>query len=163
MRSPRCSVIALAVLMAACQTQSAPPEEVTAEADHEAIRTLETEIYAAENAGNLDAFMSFVDEDPVWLPPNESAITDRQAIREWIRPYLEDYDILEEATGQEVRVLGDWGYIRAHWTFAMIPKAGGETITDEGKSIWIVRRQDDGTWRISRAIWNSDNPVPQAE
>jgi hypothetical protein len=48
--------------------------------------------------------MNFIDDDPVWLPPNEPAST------------------------------------------------------DDGKSIWIVRRQQDGTWRLSRSIWNSDIP-----
>ena len=50
--------------------------------------------------------MNFIDDDPVWLPPNEPAIT------------------------------------------------------DDGKSVWIVRRQKDGARRLSRAIWNSD--IPQA-
>jgi len=160
MWNPRFSVIALAALMAACQTRSAPPEAVTSEADREAILELERGIQAAEAAGDLDAFLSFVDENPVWLPPNETAITSKQSIREWMKPYLENYDLVEESTNQEINVLGEWGYIMAHWTFAMTPKAGGETVSDQGKSIWIVRRQQDGRWLISRAIWNSDMPPP---
>jgi len=62
--------------------------------------------FAAESAGDLDNWMNFIDDDPVWLPPNEPAIT------------------------------------------------------DDGKSVWIVRRQKDGARRLSRAIWNSD--IPQA-
>jgi ketosteroid isomerase-like protein len=32
--------------------------------------------FAAEAAGDLDAWMNFIDDDPVWLPPNEPAVTD---------------------------------------------------------------------------------------
>ena len=132
--------------------------EANIETDRQAILDLERGLFAAEAAGDLDAWMNFIDDDPVWLPPNKPAMTDRRAIREWAAPYFELYDLSEETTGQEIRVAGDWGYIMANWTFTVTPKEGGKTITDDGKSIWIVRRQQDGTWRPSRAIWNSDIP-----
>ncbi|MCK5489324.1 MAG: hypothetical protein KAI98_05025, partial [Gemmatimonadetes bacterium] len=90
---------------AACQPE--PPHmsaEANIEADRQAILDLERGLFAAEAAGDLDAWMNFIDDDPVWLPPNQPAIM------------------------------------------------------DDGKSIWIVKRQQDGTWRPSRAIWNSDIP-----
>jgi ketosteroid isomerase-like protein len=37
--------------------------------------------------------------------------------------------------------------------------AGGEPIEDEGKSVFIVRRQSDGDWKIARLIATSDRPT----
>lgn len=43
------------------------------------------------------------------------------------------------------------------------PKVGGEPIEDEGKSVFIVRRQTDGSWKIARLIANSDRSPASAE
>ena len=43
------------------------------------------------------------------------------------------------------------------------PKADGEPIEDDGKAVFIVRRQIDGSWRIARLIANSDQPLPGSE
>jgi hypothetical protein len=39
-------------------------------------------------------------------------------------------------------------------------KSGGEAVIDTGNSIWILRRQPDGSWKIARGIYNSDIPIP---
>jgi ketosteroid isomerase-like protein len=36
------------------------------------------------------------------------------------------------------------------------PKAGGESLEEEGKSLFIVKRGHGGEWRIARLIDNSD-------
>ncbi len=41
-----------------------------------------------------------------------------------------------------------------------MPKRGGRPVHDEGKGIWIWRRQAEGAWKVTRAIWNSDLPRP---
>ncbi len=163
-------LLAVAVALSACapapQDQAAPGEAGVSvtdrDADIQAILDLEQAVFEAERAGNLDAWLGFIDADPVWMPPNEPVMTDLDAIRQWITPFFEQYDLSEETTDREVEVAGDWGYIRAHWTWAVVPKDGGEGMTDSGKSIWVVRRQPDGSWKLARAIWNSDNPTPPA-
>jgi ketosteroid isomerase-like protein len=41
--------------------------------------------------------------------------------------------------------------------------AGGEPIADQGKSLFILRRQADGSWKIARLIANSDQPRPGSQ
>jgi hypothetical protein len=43
------------------------------------------------------------------------------------------------------------------------PKAGGDQIKGEGKSVFIVKRQDDNSWKIARLIDNSDHNQSAAE
>jgi len=40
---------------------------------------------------------------------------------------------------------------------------GGKEVKDTGNSIWIMQRQPNGSWKIARAIWNSDVPLPREE
>jgi ketosteroid isomerase-like protein len=53
-------------------------------------------------------------------------------------------------------VSGDLGYLWISYTLTATPKADGKLIEDEGKSVFIVRRQYDGLWKIVRLIDNSD-------
>jgi len=56
----------------------------------------------------------------------------------------------------EIEVSGDLGYFWSSYTLTVTPKAGGDQINNEGKSIFIIRRQDDNSWKIARLIDNSD-------
>ena len=48
-----------------------------------------------------------------------------------------------EMQNDEVRVSGDWGYARG-------------TYSGNDKYLMVVRRGDDGEWRIAREIWNNN-------
>jgi ketosteroid isomerase-like protein len=61
---------------------------------------------------------------------------------------------------QEIQIGGDWAIDRFTWSTDTTPVGGGTSSNDKGKCIWIWRRQRDGSWKVARAIWNSDNPVP---
>jgi uncharacterized protein (TIGR02246 family) len=149
-----------AFLIASCAPAADPlPLDESTESDVTAILELERAVFEAENAGDLEEWLSFVDDDPVWMIPNQPSLTSKEAIREWAAPYFEQYDLHEETTDREVKVCGDWGYLRAHWNWTLTPKGGGDSITDTGNSIWIVRRQPDDSWKMSQVIWNSDNPL----
>ena len=57
---------------------------------------------------------------------------------------------------REVDASGDWGYFWSTYSLRSTPKAGGNPTTTKGKSVFIVKRQRDGSWKIARLIDNSD-------
>ena len=57
---------------------------------------------------------------------------------------------------EELEVVGDVAIDQHKWVLNSMPKRGGRPIHDEGKGVWIWRRQMDGSWKVARAIWNSD-------
>jgi uncharacterized protein (TIGR02246 family) len=136
---------------------TAPPHTDT---DTRAILQIVQEMLTAQEAEDVEAWLEFVDEDAVWLPPNEAPITGKAAIRDWVIGFYDLYSVAEEMTSAEVHVTGDWAYIMANWAWTITPKAGGEGLTDTGKSIWILSRQVDESWKITRAIWNGDEAPP---
>ncbi len=144
---------ALALTAAACAPQ------VDVEADEAAIRNLETEVVAAENAGDLDALMAGIAGNAIWLPPNEPALTGKVAIREWMQNSFDQFDLEITTATAEVEVAGDWAFARGTYEFTVTPKAGGGGQQETGKYIWILQRQADGSWKFARAIWNSDGPA----
>jgi uncharacterized protein (TIGR02246 family) len=130
------------------------------EADVQAILDFEQALYDAQIAGDFEAWMASFADDVVLFPPNASPLTGISAIRRFNAPIFEEFDLHESSDEREVAVAGDWAYIRAHWTWVQSPKDGSEPIEDSGNSIWVLRRQLDGSWKIARAIWNSDRPAP---
>ena len=68
---------------------------------------------------------------------------------------------LEETwSSEEIVVAADWAFTRGTYSSTFTPRAGGEPVQENGKSLWILERQADGSWKYARAIWNSDNPPP---
>jgi uncharacterized protein (TIGR02246 family) len=57
---------------------------------------------------------------------------------------------------EELDVLGDVAIDRHRWVLDSMPKRGGKPVHDEGKAVWIWRRQTNGNWTVARSIWNSD-------
>ena len=54
--------------------------------------------------------------------------------------------------------MGDVAVDRHRWVLDSLTKRDGRPVHDEGKGLWIWRRQVDGGWKIVRSIWNSDLP-----
>ena len=123
-----------------------------------AILALEQDVFDAQNAGDFEGWLSFFTDDVLIMPPNEPVLRGKAAVRAHNLPLFQEFDLHEETDEREVEVAGNWGYIRAHWKWTLTPKNGDEAITDIGSSIWIVRRQAGGNWKISRGIYNSDVP-----
>ena len=164
----RLLVILAATLLFGCTPPAQQPEQgsedsASYKADVQAILDLEQTVFDAQIAGDFDAWISSFTEDAIVMPPNEPALMNKQAIGQWNAPIFEQFDLHEESDYREVEVAGDWGYIRAHWIWTLTPKDGGKSVQDTGYSIWIVRRQPDGSWKIARGIYVYENPIPAKE
>ena len=151
--------IVLAFVACAPAAEEAVVEEPdTTEADIEAVRAQSERLNAAFASGDLDAFMALMAEDAVLMPPNEPSITGRVAVRSLLGGFFDEFIItLDSLVLEEIVVAGDWAFVRDSYATTLTPKVGGGAVQANGKNIWIWNRQADGSWRIARNIWNSDN------
>jgi ketosteroid isomerase-like protein len=60
---------------------------------------------------------------------------------------------------EEIKETTDWGYATGTYTFEMTPKKGGAPIKGFGKFLTILEKQKDGSWKISRDIFNYNAPL----
>jgi ketosteroid isomerase-like protein len=58
----------------------------------------------------------------------------------------------------EIEVSRDWAIDRWSSTMILTPIDSGASIQNTHKGLWIWHRELDGSWKISRSIWNSDDP-----
>ncbi|UCF38692.1 MAG: DUF4440 domain-containing protein [Acidobacteriota bacterium] len=116
------------------------------------------EAYAAEDWEALGALFS---ADAIVMPPGAPSVVGRQAILDAESSSVAGIDILTaELTSDEVVVMGDLAYRRGSFTITLkLPD--GTSSTDIGKFIEIWERQTDGSWLLSRDIYNSDAPPPE--
>ena len=120
-------------------------------------KTLEEEVAAwtkAYNQGDAAGCTAMYAEDAMMLPPNQPMVRGKQAIKEFNQRMLDQVGgtISNRIIGFSVE--GDLAY-----------QVGTYAITDtktpdQGKFVNIFRPQQDGSWKISVAIYNNDKPLP---
>ena len=59
---------------------------------------------------------------------------------------------------EETTLAGDWAFVRGICTATWTPKAGGQPIFTDGKFLTILRKQNDGSWKIHRDCFNDNVP-----
>ena len=123
--------------------------------DTEAIRQLAADWRSGWLAGDADALLSLYSDEPVLMPQGQPAVSGKDAIRALYEAVLNEVAIRSEGTLMEVEASGDWGYFWSTYKLTATPKAGGAPIESEGKSLFIVKRQASGAWKIARLIDNS--------
>ncbi len=94
------------------------------------------------------------------MPPNAPPLIGKEAIRAAYQSTLDQFTGEITLSLEEVEFGGDWAFVRGTSPVTLTPKAGGELIQDEGKYLSIRKKQPDGSWKIFRTIWNSNNPLP---
>ena len=170
----RGTAIALAILLilgaARSQTQrrTRPADAAQAQSraaeDQAGIRQLQEKDIAASTSFDIEALLSLWTDDGVLLAPHQAPITGRDALRSFYEQQRDAFGNTEvlayEEQWQEVRVVGDhayqWGQIRER-TRTGQGKAESEAVVN---AMRILKREEDGHWYVSRAIYNDARPEP---
>lgn len=110
------------------------------------------------NKDNAETFVRFTySEDAIIFPPNVKSIVGHEALFGFYQDYPPMSDFNQEI--EEIEVFGDYAYLLLKWSFP-ITQTGVNPSIDSGKIFCIMRKQNDGNWKIWREIWNSDISVP---
>jgi ketosteroid isomerase-like protein len=127
--------------------------------DHELIVRLREEFVTAFNREDISALSNLLEDDSVGMPPNRAALQGLAETRAFWREGFAAAKSRVEFTSARVEIAGDFAIDEQRWSMDSTPFNGGVPVHDEGKGIWLLRRQQDGNWKIARAIWNSDLPL----
>lgn len=105
-------------------------------------------------AGDPDGWLTLWDKEGIQLPPG-TPMRGYEVIAEEERWNPGDFTAME-INPREIVILGDYGYAMGNYWFDF-PAGEGEQGHFEGKFMTILHRQDDGSWRIFRDIFNADS------
>jgi uncharacterized protein (TIGR02246 family) len=101
----------------------------------------------ASNRGDAAALASLYAEDAMLLPPDHEPIRGREAIGAFWR---QGTDTGLEVTNLAVEVDGNLGYLVGRYHLP----ATDEEPADSGKYVMCLKRQRDGSWKLTADIWN---------
>ncbi len=137
--------------------------KVDVEADIAAIEEVLNQYAVSANAGDFELWLSLHADDVVKMPPDAPAIFGIEELRANFKPAFDNFDTSCVIYPEEAHVDGDLGYARGTYSISITPKAGGETISlmPDGKYLTILKRQADGSWKISHDCYNSNVPPTQ--
>jgi uncharacterized protein (TIGR02246 family) len=115
--------------------------------DERAIRDLVARWMAASQAGDTATVLSLMTDDVVFMVPGRepfgkeafaSASQDMKGVR-----------IEGSSDIRELKVLGDWAYLRSYLEVRMMPP-GGNSVARSGYTLTIFQKQPDGRWLLAR-------------
>jgi ketosteroid isomerase-like protein len=99
-------------------------------------------------------------DDVVMMPPNETSLYGKDEAMEWYQEYYEYFRMtVLNGTERDIRIIGDQAIELWTYMVAIDPVHGGDRIRDDGRSLTVWRREQDGIWRVAETIWNSIRPI----
>jgi len=131
------------------------------EADIAAIEEVMNQYAVTVNTGDLELWLSLMTDDTIKMPPDAPAIFGKEDLRASMQPLFDNFTSEMVLYPEETQVDGNLGLARGTYTLSLTPKAGGEPIYMEGKYLTILKRQADGSWKISHDCYNSNVPPAQ--
>lgn len=128
------------------------------DADVQAITDLRTQEIAAAEAGSVEELLALRTEDFVAMPPGQPPVHGQAEVRAFLQQMFDAVTLEETVTSEEVVVAGDWAYDRGTFTGTATIRETGDAIEVNGKYLWVVERQPDGSWKYSVQMWSDNQP-----
>ena len=115
--------------------------------DERAIRKLVDRWMAATRAGDFDTVLSLMAEDVVFMVPGREPFG-REAFAA-ASAAMKDVRIDGHSHIQELRVLGDWAYLR-NYIEVSVAREGAPAMKRAGYTLTLFRKEPDGRWLLAR-------------
>lgn len=149
------SVACIAVSMAACGSSA---QRAFTPDDEAAIHAANQAYAKAEVAGDFDKWFAFSTPDAVYMPEQSKILRGREAISGWFKQ-LSPGGATLETTSEEITGHEDMALVSGSYVVSAPGGPGGQTLRVTGNYMSVWQRQPDGKWRITKTIWNSDQPA----
>jgi len=115
--------------------------------DERAIRDLIDTWMSATRAGDLTTVLGLMADDVIFMVPGQKPFGKDAFAAGSER--LQNVRIDGQSTIEELKILGDWAYLRNHIDLTMTPESGA-AMRRSGYTLTILRKEPDGRWVLAR-------------
>jgi uncharacterized protein (TIGR02246 family) len=115
--------------------------------DEHAIRELVDTWMKASRAGDTETVLGLMSDDVIFMVPGREPFG-KQTFAANSRS-MDGVKLEGSADIRELKVLGDWAYLRNFIEITVTPP-GGETVRRSGFTLTILRKEPDGRWVLAR-------------
>ncbi len=116
--------------------------------DEKAIRELVAAWMEASRRGDTEAVLSLMTDDVMFMVPGREPFGKEEFAA--ASRGMTDVRIEGVAEIKEVKVIGEWAYLRNRLTVTVIPAGGEPMLKRSGYTLSILRKEEDGRWRLTR-------------
>jgi uncharacterized protein (TIGR02246 family) len=168
--STRLGLAALLVVCAACQPRSKTETAMASgsseaaaaglsDEDKASVRAVDADWARAAKAGDGAAIAALYTSDAVLLPPGEPMVKGESAKKYWV-DFANGFSGPTELNTMAVEGSGGVASAIGTYKMSLTPrKAGAKPLpTEEGKYLEMLKRQDDGSWKIVYDMWSPNAP-----
>jgi uncharacterized protein (TIGR02246 family) len=115
--------------------------------DESAIRELVEMWMDASRHGDLETVLGLMTDDIVFMTPGREPFGKAEFRAQ--SEAMSGVEMEGRAEVREIRVLGDWAWVRNHIDLTVTPR-GGEPAHRSGYTLSILQKGGDGKWRLAR-------------
>ena len=132
-------------------------------ADMDAINALHQRDMEASKKWDVDTLASLWADDIVTLTQGEPPMIGKDANRAAMMRLREESSGVQITdyimSFNEVKIVDDWAFEWGTYSGTVKPLDGGEPIRTTGKVIRVLKKDSDGSWKIARAMYDSDDQM----
>jgi uncharacterized protein (TIGR02246 family) len=118
--------------------------------DEQEIRNLIETWLRATHEGDVDTVLTLMTPDVVFLVPGQPPMVGRDAFGDTLRTVLDKNTIETKSDIDEIAVFGDIAYCRTRLNVTVKSLHAGTPMLRTGHTLSILRRCEDGKWRLAR-------------
>jgi uncharacterized protein (TIGR02246 family) len=115
--------------------------------DEQAIRDLVHTWMTASSKGDFDTVLKLMSDDVVFMVPGKEPFGKQEFAA--LNKEMKDVQVEGTSDIKELKVLGDWAWMRNFLRVKVTP-AAGSPIVRSGYTLTILRKNPDGRWVIAR-------------
>jgi uncharacterized protein (TIGR02246 family) len=157
------TLILVALILVCLSVTSCSSKKDGTSADMEAINALHQRDMEASKKWDVDTLVTLWADDIVTLTQGEPPMIGKDANRAAMLRLREDSSEVQITdyilSFNEVKIIGDWAFEWGTYSGTVKPLDGGDAIRTTGKVIRVLKKDADGSWKIARAMYDSDPEV----
>ena len=155
------SLLPLSLVFVSLTVSACSSKKDANSADMDAINALHQRDMEASKKWDVDTLASLWADDIVTLTQGEPPMIGKDANRAAMMRLREESSGVQITdyilSFNEVKIVDDWAFEWGTYSGTVKPLDGGEPIRTTGKVIRILKKDSDGSWKIARAMYDSDD------
>jgi len=129
--------------------------------DYNAVKKLILKALELIRSDNFTPYFDLFTDDAVWMMPSNFKDVGKDEAKSFYG-FTRKFRFEQETSIEELQIVHDTafvrigfdGYLRAKYDDAAPP------LRSVSRHLWILRKQPDGQWKITRDIWNNPKTKP---
>lgn len=127
----------------------------------QAVLEMLARVDASVREGDLEKTLEYVADDVVHMPPDQPSLVGKPALRRWQLEFFGAFSADMVHHPDETTECGEVVIHRGRVTGTLKPKGTGDSITLNNKYLFVLRKYQDGTLKLWRAMFNSNATTAQ--